>query len=397
MSTGSYKKLYDAAVPSIFSFKCGPSKHSRSRSERAAKRLTAVNTPLVVDDDCTVPQLDIGSEVDVVTESASEQQLQEQQQCSEESFLSDNSVQCSLLSERWSAKQFRCNSVAIHYYTGLDDYEHFQYFLAVLGPGAEHLTCQYNILPVEDQLFLTLMKLRQAKDDVELSILFGCSAATVSRLIKTWINFMYYQLKEINIWPSQNVIRQHMPSDFGRKFGNTRVILDATECAVEKPANLSVQSSTFSTYKNCNTVKTIIGCTPHGAVSFISDTYGGCTSDRQIIERSQLCSDNSMFSAGDSIMADRGLMVQDLFAPKNVLVNTPHMLKGKSQLEPAQVVNDRRVASKRIHIERVIGLAKTFKILDRKLPIHRIMDAGKIVFICVIITNFRNCIVGHNA
>ena len=50
-------------------------------------------------------------------------------------------------------------------------------------------------------------------------------------------------------------------------------------------------------------------------------------------------------------MADRGIMVQDLFANKDVQLNTPSMLKGKPQLDAVTVVRDRRIASKRIHIE----------------------------------------------
>lgn len=138
----------------------------------------------------------------------------------------------------------------------------------------------------------------------------------------------------------------------------------------------------------------MIGCTPRGAVCFVSDSYGGSTSDRQIIERSPLCNKSDMFTSGDSIMADRGIMVQDLFAAKDVKVNTPHMLRGKSQLEPDEVIYDRRVASKRIHVERVIGLAKTFKILQNKMCVKKIRDAEKIIFVCFVINNFRNCIVG---
>ena len=143
---------------------------------------------------------------------------------------------------------------------------------------------------------------------------------------------------------------QYMPLSFGQMFPSTRVILDATECVMNKPSHVAVQSSTFSSYKNKNTVKTMIGCTPRGAVCFISESYSGSTSDHQIIERSPLCTEPGYFTSGDSIMADRGIMVQDLFASKNVPVNTPHMLKGKSQPEPEQVVHDRLVAAKRIHI-----------------------------------------------
>lgn len=36
-------------------------------------------------------------------------------------------------------------------------------------------------------------------------------------------------------------------------------------------------------------------------------------------------------------MADRGIMVQDLFANKNDFINTHTMLKGKSQLKPKKM------------------------------------------------------------
>ena len=100
-----------------------------------------------------------------------------------------------------------------------------------------------------------------------------------------------------------------------------------------------------------------------------------------------------MFDSGDSIMADRGIMVQDLFANQNVCVNTPTMLKGKSQLEPEEIIRDRRVASKRIHIERVIGLSKTFKILRTDLSNTKFQLANRIVNVCFRLTIFKNVIV----
>ena len=52
----------------------------------------------------------------------------------------------------------------------------------------------------------------------------------------------------------------------------------------------------------------MIGITPKGTVSYISPTYGGAASDRQIIERSTILQDN-LLERGESIMADRGIMV----------------------------------------------------------------------------------------
>ena len=123
---------------------------------------------------------------------------------------------------------------------------------------------------------------------------------------------------------------------------------------------------------------------------------GGHTSDRQIIERSGLVKDG-VFESGDEIMSDRGIMVQDLFASKNVRVNTPTMLKGKSQLSSEEVIRDRRVAAKRIHVERVIGLAKTFRILNSDIHHSLRSLADKIIFVCFAICNFKPCIVGEYA
>jgi hypothetical protein len=255
------------------------------------------------------------------------------------------SVQCSLLG-RFSIEIFRTNPKAINYYTGFSDYEHFHFFFQCLGPAALDLKNQSTIIPPMDQLFLTLVKLRQAKEDYELSLLFEISETTVSKIVIMWINFLYFQLKDLDIWPSRDIIDKNMPEDFLKKFPTTRVILDATEIPIHKPSDVNAQSITWSGYKHRNTLKTMIGCTPRGAVSFISDSFGGSTSDRQIIESSDIIKpESNMFLPKDSIMADRGIMVQDLFAPMDVFVNTPTMLKGKSQLEPKDVVKDRRIAS----------------------------------------------------
>ncbi|XP_061192299.1 uncharacterized protein LOC133200528 [Saccostrea echinata] len=53
------------------------------------------------------------------------------------------------------------------------------------------------------------------------------------------------------------------------------------------------------------------------------------SSDRQIIEKSSLLDPTiKLFDKKDSIMTDRGIMVQDLFACHDVAVNTPIFLKG---------------------------------------------------------------------
>jgi len=62
-----------------------------------------------------------------------------------------------------------------------------------------------------------------------------------------------------------------------------------------------------------------------------------------------------------------------------------------------QVWKDRKISSKRVHIERIIGLMKTYKILVSPLPASETMLASHIVTVCVTLCNFRHRIVSQNA
>ena len=136
------------------------------------------------------------------------------------------------------------------------------------------------------------------------------------------------------------------------------MIRDGTECPIKSPKFPKPQQATYSTYKNRNTVK---GTTPGGLTSYISTAYGV---HRQIVERSRLL---EMCNSGDSIMADKGFNVQDMFVHRNIQKNTPTFFKKKNRMSCATVIEDRKISSKRVHIERIIGLAKTFKILTKPM------------------------------
>lgn len=296
---------------------------------------------------------------------------------------------------RLSLERFRNIPEGINHYTGFRNYAHFLYFFRCLGPATYHLNYKSTLTP-ENECFLTLIKLRKGSDNIDLGFLFDLPRLVVGKIFRTWISFMYLQLKELNLWIPKETIQNFMPSGFESLYPSTRVILDATEFPIDKPQNVKTQIGTWSSYKNKNTLKTMVGISPSGCVTYISPLYGGATSDRQIMERSSLLLARE-FDNDDSIMADRGIMVQDLFANQNVLVNTPTMLKGKSQLDPHDVVKDRRCSSKRVHVERVIGLAKTNKILTKPLSHDLVKYADEIVFVCFVLCNFKPNLVGRNA
>ena len=127
------------------------------------------------------------------------------------------------------------------------------------------------------------------------------------------------------------------------------VIVDCFEVFIERPTNLLARVQTFSNYKHHNTIKILIGITPQGIVCFVSEVWGGRTSDRYLTEN---CGFLQNLLSGDMVMADRG------FTKKQAKIAISAFTKGKSQLDPVHVEQARGMASARIHVERVIGLLR---------------------------------------
>ena len=69
-------------------------------------------------------------------------------------------------------------------------------------------------------------------------------------------------------------------------YPNTRCIIDCTECKIQKPNLPSSQKATYSSYKQTNTLKLLVGIAPNGAVTYISKIWSGNVSDRRLVEES---------------------------------------------------------------------------------------------------------------
>jgi len=112
-------------------------------------------------------------------------------------------------------------------------------------------------LPLLEQLFLTLVRLRLDDPEQDLTIRFGLSQSCVSRITATWINLLYHSLKGLECFPPWQIVQKYMPIAFKEQYPNTRLIIDCTEFGIEHPSSLATQTATFSLYKNknCDTIK----------------------------------------------------------------------------------------------------------------------------------------------
>ena len=119
----------------------------------------------------------------------------------------------------------------------------------------------------------------------------------------------------------------------------------------------------------------------------MSTLFGGSISDKEITLRSGLV---EKLKYGDCIMADRGFNIQEMLASKGVSVNVPPFMNESGQFEERQLLETRRIATLRIHVERAIERIKNYHILDF-VPItlckNGIIDM--IFFVCAMLTNFQ--------
>ncbi len=93
----------------------------------------------------------------------------------------------------------------------------------------------------------------------------------INLLLLASLTLIYQILKEWLIWPSAEQVKSKLPKNYPAKYTDIRIIMDYAEFFIVKPKNCSAQASTYSQHKLHNTVKVLIGITPRGLTTFVSN------------------------------------------------------------------------------------------------------------------------------
>ncbi|KAJ8878838.1 hypothetical protein PR048_019427, partial [Dryococelus australis] len=121
-------------------------------------------------------------------------------------------------------------------------------------------------------------------------------------------------------------------------------IIDCLEIEIERPGNEARQALTWSQYKQCNTVKYLVSCTPDG--------YGGRVSDVLLLEDSGYL---DMLTPGCTVMADHGFKhIEEKLVTKQCELVRPPSVSAREKCGEEIVKRSKRISSLRIRIERLL-------------------------------------------
>ena len=284
---------------------------------------------------------------------------------------------------RLSAQKLCSDDFKLNFFTGIPNCKVFQWLLSLF----ENFTFTYypgkNVLVLsrEDQLLMTLMRLRRGFQRLVLAEWFSVSVQTVTNVTHTWIDALHSVLFESTMSevPSLAKNKATLPKCF-EEFSD-RMILDCTEVRVPIPSSMKLHNLVYSQYKHYTTFKGLIGVAPNGACTFVSKLYPGSTSDKAVVRDSGVV---NVFLPGESVMVDKGFLISEML-PQGVRLVRPPFLTS-IQFTSEQVRQSKTISRSRIHVERANERVKIFKVLDF-IPASIVTISSKIFQVCAALTN----------
>ena len=242
-------------------------------------------------------------------------------------------------------------------------------------------------LSLEQEFFLTMVRLHLGLLLKDLAFRFQISSAQVTRIFYTWIKLMALEFKGLIVWAERDSIQRNLPDTFKKFYPKCRVIIDCTEIFLETPSSLEFAAICWSNYKHRYTIKILVGITPNGTISFLSLAYGGRASDIHITKDSGFY---RKLLPGDQIMADRGFKIKDTLAYYQCTLAIPPSTKSNMQLSKNAVSKTSLIANVRIFVEKAIRRIKEYRILKTDVPIIVLPQIDDILTVCAAFTNLKD-------
>ena len=243
-------------------------------------------------------------------------------------------------------------------------------------------------MELEDQVFLFLFKLRHNHSYTHISNLFNVSTSTCNDVFHNILSMFDALLGDtVQSIPPPNVCKNatFLPNSFKASLSNVTAILDCTDFPISHPRSRpELHKPFYSSYRGGNTFKTLITISPCGTILHVTPFVGGSTSDKEIVSDPKYL---KCLSPGHCLLCDKGFLIDDIL-PIGVTSIIP-AFKNTDQFTQIQALRNRTIAVSRVHVERVIGKLKNWKILDY-FPPKVWPYTDQIIRACSILTNLSN-------
>ena len=273
---------------------------------------------------------------------------------------------------------------AVRLYTGLASMNVFMWLLSLVLQCTAFAVPKCKGLGAADQLLLVLAKIKLGLLHSDLAVRAGTTCSVISRIFAAWVPVLSQVCKHFVLWPDPDTRYLTLPSAFVKKFANVSGIVDCFEVFIDRPSLLKSRAQTWYNYKHHQTLKYLISIAPNCLINFISEGWGGRTSDKHLAIN---CGFVDVPEPGTVILADRGFLIGDELAARGVRLMMPAFTKGRSQLSKREVDESRECAKLRIHVERVIRKVRQFRMIQGPVPVTLLKLVDECVFIACGIVN----------
>lgn len=216
------------------------------------------------------------------------------------------------------------------------------------------------------------------------AILFGLSDTTVHRYFYATLRVMATVLEAAITSPSKAEVLKNEPKCFAA-YRDVRIVLDCTEVEVEKCHCASCRILTYSHYKGTHTLKVLIGVSPGGLITFVSDCFGGHASDKACVEHSNVLEMLEPFK--DDVMVDNRFNIQDKCTASGIGFIQPPFLCKQAHFSREDAEKIVRIARARVHVERAIQQLKLYRMLKGPLPWEMFAVADEMMIVIAGVVN----------
>ena len=142
----------------------------------------------------------------------------------------------------------------------------------------------------------------------------------------------------------------------------------------------------YSDYKHHTTFKVLIGITPNGAVSYVSECYGGRASDLHVVRNSGFL---DFLAPRDEVMADRGFKIKTDLTMRQCTLSIPPSAASGNKMLSSDCQKTSSVANVRIFVEKAIKLLKDYRILKHEVSLRYVPIFSDIVKVCAALCNLK--------